>query len=117
MLVAGVMEGPSEVPEQEGDRIRTLQAVPGTRVERRQAGCAGSGGSTVTWAGGWAGVGLCSSDPAPSRCQRAGRLPEDTAHGPMRVSGQSRKAQQCPHCCVSQGGARVPAYSPQSPHS
>lgn len=36
MFAASVTEWPSEVPEQEGDRIRTLQAVPGTRVECRQ---------------------------------------------------------------------------------
>lgn len=114
-VVAGVLEGPSEVPEQEVDRIRMLKAVPGTRVGRRVAGRPEAGRA-------WVSVPL--TQPC-SRTQirhlhavsRPGIHPR-TQHVVMcGCQGQSGGTAAPPLVCLSHGGAQVPAYSSQPPYN
>lgn len=100
IVVAGVLEGPSEVPEREVDRIRMLKAVPGTRVGRRVAGRPEAGRAWV-------------SIPLTQLCSRTftlsagpGIYPRTQHVGTCGRQGQSQEAQPHPHSSVSLMGER-----------
>lgn len=104
IVVAGVLEGPSEVPEREVDRRRMLKAVPGTRMGRRVAGRPEAGRA-------WVSIPLtqlCSRTQILHlhSVSRPGIYPRTQHVGTCGRQGQSQEAQPHPHSSVSLMGER-----------